>query len=597
MTKELEEPTEPHDTPFRYCSAVIQPLSENSLLVKNLITGNLSITPPQVVAVASRCLQYATMEEHCTKISTASKIDFQMCASLLREAEEARLFLVRTDESLAFQKLEHRPTYIDIIGIPTRNRPSLLRRMLASLRPHLMKHEQKVTILVIDDSPDAAMRALNQQVVDMYTSIPKMTVAYISPETRSRYSNEVCRRSGCDPSLVQFALNADLRATVTVGAARNFMLLGSLGHNILFIDDDVVLDLCRTPSSNDGIDIGESSIQRFYDHNTLSQTIDCPENVLDLHDRMLNVNIREVWKHSIGARLSSEMLRRIRSQKTQVIASQMGMKGDCGIDHPFTLFIQDDEAWGRLTNTQESYTNGMYKRQVLSGGTAFNVTPHIHTQAYCLGINNSRGTPPTLPVMRGEDAILGLLLRLGNPDAFFGILPRAVRHCPESMRRFDHGVAVRHAGRFSMAETINLLITMSGPIWGRTWQERIGAIGASMATLERADDIEMREHLRRLIEPLLIKWLCRIERRIATSSPGAEWLYDMIGIRDNLLLALNSVDHLIPWDLPSHSRNEHEYSAFRSIINKYALLLQAWPAFLQAASSSEYSITHSFPGV
>lgn len=581
--------------PIKYCAEVQALLSSGSVLLRSSVTGRSVITDRRTAKIASLCTTFATPVEHCARLYSQTGAEIQECKGILQLAIEKDLCVSRDRLSMLLRgsfASGETCRHIGMIGIPTCNRPRTLDRVLGSIAGHLRDDQRNVTVLVVDDSSTDAMQESNAAVIAAHARSSGLQIRYVNQRVRERYAATLARNSGVDREVVAFGVEKNSFFPASAGAARNIILLQSLGCCLLSLDDDVLCQVALTPGSSDRVEFADVTTARWFlsggDEVGASRFV--PENILDLHDRMLNIDATAFTPGFEGiAGIESmpvDLCRRMGEGRARVVASQMGILGDCGVDDTLLFYLQDSDGWSNLIRSESSYRSGIRNRLCLSGAKDFVITPRIHSQAGCLGLDNRNGLPPFLPVMRGEDVVLGLLIRVCEPEGLFGLIPRAILHAPETAREFQPDSALQRAGRFSLAETINLLITGAGGVWGRNCMERLRSLGRSLHELRWADDHDLRDHLHRIMDPILRKWMQKLEQRIEDSKTGI-WTSDLRQIRDQLLCGLNHFDPLAPLDLRAMGNEDEAPSRLREVASRFADFLQAWPALVAQARATE----------
>ena len=586
--------------PIKYCAQVQAFLSMGSVLLRSSVTGQSVVTDHRTAKIASLCTDFATLVEHCSRLTSQTGAELKECEAILRLAINKGLCVSQRQLSELIQcsfRSGSAFRHIDTIGIPTCNRPRILDRILHSISGHLREQQQNVTVLIMDDSSTKTMQEANATVVAAHAKLSGLKIRYVDQDARKHYITTLARKSGVDRRIVAFGLERSEYYPVSAGAARNMILLQSLGHYILSLDDDIACRIVSVPGSTDGIEFADGTASRWFlkDADEVYSSRFVSDNLLDLHEKMLNMNAgtftspgQEItWTGSIPL----DLYRRAQPGRARIIASQMGILGDCGIDDTMPFYLQDSDGWSELVRNESSYSSGIRNRLTLTGAKNFMITPRIHSQAGCLGLDNTNGLPPFLPVMRGEDVVLGLLMRVCEPDGLFGLIPRAILHSPETARTFPPLSTSQRTGRFSLAETINLLITGTGGAWGRDSMERLYSLARSLHELKRADDRDLRDHLHRIIVPVLRNWMQKLEQRL-DKSKAEIWTNDIRYIRDQLLCGLNHFDHLRPFDLQAMCGDDEAPSRLREVVSNFADFLDAWPTLVFHAHVTEYVHSH-----
>lgn len=567
-------------------------LSSRNVLMRNKVTGRSVIVDRSVAKAAAACKTFATLEQHLChahlKFDGAPEVSMRM----MRDALGAGLFVTRDHLSKC---LRQQPAFarayrkLDFVGIPTCNRPHMLNRVLASLTRHMEQHGRDATILVLDDSRTAAMQEANATVIANRQRVSSVPIRHVDDALREQCVVRLIRETSANPRGIRFGLGRNESFPSSAGAARNMLLLLTAGHAALFLDDDHICQVITMPEATDRIKLANrTTIRRFLSStDEVDKILYVTEDMLELHEQMLNVDISALtWEtdqltdfQSLGA----DTYRRLGRQKPRIITSQMGIFGDCGMDDPLSHVLQDRSEFSGAIRDDKSYRAAMWGRQVLTGTNDFLATPRIHSQAGCLAVDNCDGLPPFLPVMRGEDVVFGLLIRICMPECLFGLLPRAIVHAPDVTREFSTGAAIQRAGHFSLAETINLLVTGSGGVWGAGCGERVRSLGKSLEQLLSAGDQELGDYLQRIIDPILIDWIHKLEQHLENSDEDAPWAEELRAIQERFLLGMDAFDPLQPYDLHAVQTEGGPPAALRAIAGGFSQFIQVWPALLDSA--------------
>lgn len=575
--------------PIRYYAETRAAAGSRRLLLRNPINSRTAILDCEAATHLSVCSTFASVEEHCTRLEQISGADRAECRSRLQYAIDAGLFISVEESKSLIKRFPPRKTRrtIDYIGIPTRNRPRLLDRVLMGLSSHLQIFERNVTVVIVDDSDDAAMQQANAKVVAAYRSDARMTIEYIDFERRARLVAELAADTGLPLEIVSFALTGASEYPLSTGAARNVVLLHTAGHCVLFLDDDVHMRLAKVPGSSEGLSFGDGGFENtfFIRPEDIERCDFVDENILELHEKILNADQMELLEEMDGAVClpSHRMSRRIEGGDANITVSQMGILGDCGLDTPLIFYLSGAETWSGMTREDSLYRAATRNRTVLRGSRNFLITNGVHAQTHCLAVDNSRDLPPFLPVMRAQDGVFGLLVHNCIPGSLFGLIPRAILHQPQPAREFLPETTMRCAGRFNLAESMMALITTAGTIPGAKSSQRVQMLGRWLEQLRFAPEQELRERLRQVFDPLLIRTIQTMEKRLENTGRATCWSDDVRRIRDASLNGLNSVNHLAPVDL-CHTFGETEaVRMFRDIIVRFSAQLQIWPRLVESA--------------
>jgi len=592
-----------NDQLFRCFGHVRTRLDSGRDVFQNRITHVLSVADRRVTAAAGFCSEFATLSEHAGFIAAqqrngpSSAADWKLVllqaaeAGLLTSIEETRAYILSRVPPLPCVRV------ISRVGIPTKNRPQLLRRALKSVVENLQAFEREAQILVTDDSESLEMQAANRQAISSVARSNRIEILYGNLESRRRFTAFLARESGLPIELISFALANDQRYPVGIGACRNSLLLDSAGHCLLYLDDDVRLRVTAIPGSGDELVLRSEPFSTWF--LSSADEIDSFQfpriDLLGAHESLLNFDrdaVRDgragVWRIALSS-ASIGFLKRIPNGNAGVVVSVMGVVGDSGFDDPLAYFVFGGETFGRLINTKESYESALFNRLVLHGPKTASVAETSECHSYCMGVDNTEVLPPFFPMMRGEELVFGTLITKAVPGALFGAIPKAILHEPGEARQFASDAAVRRAARFMTGETLAFLIgseDLKGTVRGKLMK----SIGVRLREALDQDDRSLNAQITSSIEPMLLHWLRRLDEatRECTDS-SAFWARDVLTIKAAILSGLEARNHLIPIDLEQAYGADEGALRFRRLGRQFGLLLEAWPDIVGAAKAVQSS--------
>jgi hypothetical protein len=583
---------------FKYLGGTRTPLGGTRELFRHPLTGEAVISERDALAAAALCRQFATIETHAPRVQAllgAAGESADRWTSLLRGAAAAGVLQSARDvEDYILARLipsRGRRT-IDRIGIPTRNRPRVLERLLRSLAGHLREWGRRIDVCVLDDSPAAEMQHANLEIVRAWARDPNLRVRYGNRHTRRTFAMALARESGVPFALASFALEGSAPFPVSTGAARNAILLETVGHGVLYLDDDVQCSLAAIPDARDcvGFQGDAASTWFFQSWADVRRCEFAPLDLLAAHERMLGIDRQAVDPanpHALPvdtSQVSSRFLKAIRRGQARVAVSLTGIVGDSGWDDPFGYFLLGDETFGQLARCEETYRAAMKNRLILNGPRSLCVSDQCTCHSTCMAVDNTSLLPPFTPVMRGQDLVFGALLTKCVPGALMGVIPAAILHEPAERRQFTSDAAVIRAGRFMTGETLALLARIE-PIRGSSPAALMRSLGAHLRELMALSNEDFEAHVRAAVEPMLIVCLQQLDAAIARHARTSSfWMNDALEIRAAALRALNGRNHAAPSDLEDAFGPSGAARRFRRFVGRFGSLLTAWPALVEASA-------------
>lgn len=573
----------------KYCAETRASLGPNNVLLRNPVSARTTIVERNIAAALCMCNTFASIEEHSLRLAATHNVDGRTATHWLQSAIESGMFVSFPEsQEVAFRCVTTpAPRNIECVAIATRNRPAMLRRLLDELDENLAEFGRKPQITVLDDSDEESFQRVNAEVIGRFKCRFGAKLLYIDQTKRKRMVEQLTQSAGLLDRTAAFALHRHPNFPFSTGAAQNALLLATAGRCMLFLDDDI---RCRTtpiPGYSDQITLGDARIESWF-FESESDIEQCPfirEDLLGLHERLLNFESAD-WTSNLATTPGADtnaLFRRLKSGEASVVVSQMGILGDSGVDSPLPSYISGPETWARLARSENLYKNAIRNRLILRGGKCFCVTHAVHSQTHCLAVNNEKGVPPFLPIMRGQDGLFGLLVSKCIPNSLFGVVPRAILHSPQQAREFTPKAAVASSSRVQLAEAIMALVSTYNFIPGVTVSQRMGSLGRMLLELRGARDEELRERINSAIEPLFIRVLQVVQSRLDRADEHAFWKNDLLEIRDAALRRLDSHNDLVPVDLETIHGTLRDGIGLREIVLAFAELLECWPALIEAS--------------
>ena len=586
-------------TKFKYYPCEHVRLGMQHELFQNLLTQETVVVPKELALIAALCTEPAELREHAVRVNS-------LITKPLQDPAEWEKFLVQAVESQLLLSLDQVRDYllehlavlpqrraIDMIGIPTRNRPAQLEVLLSGLSEHLARFHRSIELLVIDDSESEEMQVANQRVLAKFEDCPEMRLCYGNREMRKSFAHSLAEYAGLPPTVVSFALCGDDEYPVSVGACRNSILLDSAGHCLLYLDDDVQCRLAAVPGARQGLSFrADNYYGRFFTEREEIEACEfVHEDLLGAHEQVLNMDRNFVERALAGpagidvADVPRTLLKRIAGGNATVVASFIGLLGDAAMDDPLPYFVHGPATLAVLAHHEALYRAALRNRLIFRGPRATLITDQHDYMSYCMGIDNTDLLPPFMPVQRGEELVFGTLLSRCVPGALFGTIPRVVLHQPGEPRDFGADAALRRIGKFTVAEMICCLIRADGPKGGSRAELMISA-GQRLRDAISLSDPELRGYLRRALEPILVRQLQALDMALEKLPHDPNfWVEDVLQFKATFLEALQHQDFSLASDLEAIWGPSENRRRFRQLAERAAELLSCWPKIAAAARS------------
>jgi hypothetical protein len=375
---------------------------------------------------------------------------------------------------------------IRFVGIPTADRPHLLRRALRSYLANSLRHDRKPFFLVVDDSRTREALAANRAFVSTFAR-GQAQALYVGPEERAYLGRRLADLTGMPPAHVDWALSPSRRYPVTTGGARNALLLLAAGHLSLQIDDDTTADVFLPHGADNDDVIACSSApdptEFHFSNRPLEKHRPVDADVLELHERLLGRTISECvtddsFRRCMVEAIGATFLETLASHDT-IRTTTLGVAGRGTGSAAALLLGVPNQSRERLLATESGY------RAAMAGEHVRCVQRHtISDSRLCIGLNLALDTrsllPPFFPVLRDQDAVFGMLLqRMG---AYKGFIPRAVRHGTGDRTPLDTpSIAGRGAGSHAASHVIRLLEKAPAVSSGLAPDTSLSVLGAHLS--------------------------------------------------------------------------------------------------------------------
>jgi hypothetical protein len=433
---------------YRTADLEFFPAGPDLALVYSRDTGAAAFYRPDVLDLLSSLRDFRTLDDHLRQY-LADRPDVP-AGPLQRELIQLCRagFLTRRDEPPATGTANPNP--IGTVGFPTRDRPALLRRAVASYAENCLRYDRQVQFVVLDDSPqpDGAARA---GLAELGRRLG-IRISHAGRAERAAFAAELAEAGRIPVEVLRYGCLGEpapeeAAAESTVGANRNSMLLHAVGEPLFSADDDTVCRLAAPPRQDRQLRLVAEDDPLdtwfFADRDeAFGSVADTEQDLLGLHEEFLGQPPATVLGTAGAAdwadELSPAALRRLRGRPGRILLTSNGTVGDCGWDNPyFALFAQGD-SFARLTASAADYRRAGASRELAQAVRQPTITEHPQPRvAICLGLDNTEMLAPFPPTGRAEEVAFGAILTRCYRDGYGAHLPWLIRHDPEGTRQFS----------------------------------------------------------------------------------------------------------------------------------------------------------------
>ncbi|MEZ4311213.1 MAG: hypothetical protein R3F14_24485 [Polyangiaceae bacterium] len=450
----------------------------------------------------------------------------------------------------------------------------------------------------------------------------------------------LAKTAGVDRAIVAKALIGDPRIGIDTGANRNALLLEGAGEAIVMCDDDVRPRFAPAPGSParaaisaparrappnptaavrptgspdnapapgtaphfedtltlDGVRVRSGSpVTPFFSDAGSPLVRDEEWRSLDpisLHESLLGVDVAQavldeeelsVARGEAQDGLDGRLLGRLVRRGGRVVITQVGSAGDHGMGGSFGLMLLRGEARERLMRSEEAFLAAFEQRRVMQCAEEATIAETDQCMSMHLGIDARELVPPFVFAGRNSDGVMGTVLRACVDDAFFGFLPWAVEHAPETERRASFEAEIASVGSAGVNELLRLAI-------GGLAEARGAGTAAQLASLGRAierlgtQETEARATMREQAVRALGRRLVQIEQLLDEHRGAPDtWARAMERFADALRAAIVRDDLHVPAELAAAHGADAGWQLFLAYLCDVGQLFANWPALFEAA--------------
>ncbi len=478
------------------------------------------------------------------------------------------------------------------LGIITCGKPALLRRSVSSWVDFARRHGRELRITLVDDSPTPVLAQSQREAAHALEAELDIRLRFVDPVSRSGIARELAQIAGVDPELADFAVSGCPQPRVGIGGSRNLLQLVTPGRRVLSADDDIIAAFAVPPPHALALWINaEDAPMHTWFFDSVAETearvpVSNAPDALALHESFVGHPVAGVVARlsgpaslrGAGARLTAA----IQERPVRIAATALGLVGDCASDCLgfYSLLSGGDTEQRMLARaTPLSPSREILRRPefpILSQGVLF-IT-------FCHAADHTLPLPPYFPVGRGEDQVWQKLLHGSLPDTVVAHLPLAARHRPDGERRYTRDDYLDPCARFpGNAFLLGLLDIAMPPATVQGADARLAALGRHLA-----DAASEPSRFAGLVETAWRAYLAHhralVVNAVASRTAYPAWWQDSMRIiRERLERSLSrSAD--VPLEYATLI-GVPAIDALRQDVQRFAQLLEAWPALRQAAAT------------
>ncbi len=551
--------------------------TEKSAGMKNLIAlpfRVLSISPERELIISpSGCNIVTSAQGSALRAFTRLRRETDIDGSFKAEdvAILRRMGLV-VDEDEIMKRIRERsgghfaPPSLRSVGIPTRDRPKVLGKCVASWLENARDHGRRLEIVVFDTSPSRKAREQNLRQLKLFGGMAD--IRYSGPEQRGAFwrhlgTKGVAENGGDVP-------NWSFAADSNFGTVRNALMLDQAGEAFISADDDTIARPMIHPSLKGGIRLvgGEHCFDRWFFQSrstALNWARWAPRDIVGDHASILGRSLTSALSSGAEPVYLEQMCGHFAALEgpLRIIGTMPGKLGDSGRGDP------DWDVWaGNWCSGRESL--GRLEFAELPESTA--ISHHISFMATTVALDLREILPPFFPQHRGEDRMFAAIINRVLPNAFWGIVPHGIIH-----DRPPRGTELSSPFLRWCEMIWAQLIGLPGRRQGRSDAEAIREAGDD---IRRAVDSGFQNLRFSTLERLGIYVSERLAQFRNLSDSGApDGKRDMLNrAHDRMLREFSAL-----CDRAESATANITWEEFGRQLAAYGQLLQDWPALYQAA--------------
>lgn len=485
---------------------------------------------------------------------------------------------------------------ITSIGFVTRNRAACLARCASSYIENIGSAIEHTRILVMDDSDSTEHRSATRCLMKELKNRYGCRIGYADFDAKQRFVHRLHDVSQVPIDVIRFALTDVENYGCSIGANRNCLLLQTVGELGLSADDDTVCQMYLGPSSellrySSSQDIAQQ--EYFPDRESgLATLTPVDTNILSLHEQLLGRTLMtealtlENSNNFELHRMSRKLLRAVTERAGKIALTFMGRVGDVANPYNMLAMFADGDQRQAIMQSHASYLTNCTSREALRNVPS----PVVCDQELArmpmstvMGFDNRVLLPPFLPVLRGEDAIFGLILNRCFTEAHYGYLPEIVLHAPMESRTNRPEDLWNAMVQFPYRRFVEIFLqTLSLPQCGP--HRSLALVGEHLMAVGSQSMPSFVEHLKLGIWQFASSRLTVMEQLLDKYQGKPDfWAIDARKHNQLLLEAMLEDDFYVPADIKPGRTREDALELTRKLTFKFGELLHWWPQLVEAS--------------
>lgn len=638
------------DARYRVFDPTATALDGNTRLIHSRHSDEKALLSEAVAGLLFRCREFDTLEGHARRHARRQRTQFleeppsslwmRLFAGLLRLARrggvelplqeqeigpiqaQLRTFvkngLLVSEEAIRNEVIERcrgaaegkAPPQVTAVGIPTRNRPACLRRALESYTENFKRYGRTPRLLVADNSEEEEVQQKNRRILRDVGSRYEGEVRYLGLREREKMAQQIVISSGVPGKIAQFALLGDERCSGFYGAARNALLLSTVGETMLQLDDDTICNIAHPlEKAKSELRLSSRDVNEVWWYKSRDEVLDVvsyePLDLLGLHERLLGKDVAShILKNARNGSVSIDQmepsfLRSLNHSHPKVAVSMLGTVGDSGmyLNHNMARLLANGNSWDRLVTPDAGYRDRVNTRALIRAPRTQTLTDSVFCMSMCLGLDNSSPLPPYPPVQRDEDGVFRAVLRTCVPEAYSGYLPYLVQHNPPGER--SHATPITEETFPTPVVRTNdiikaLIFRYGSSILGRDPKRNVQLLGEQLSSLGTIDRPQFEEAVRPVVSQRISSRISRAEQRLQERRGNPSyWAKDVRRFITTHRKWLTEERLCAPTDVAG--KKEKRIGVLQDVIGKLGHLFTKWPEIVEVARNLSMSDQRESP--
>jgi hypothetical protein len=489
--------------------------------------------------------------------------------------------------------LDSRGAAISALAIVTADRPMVFARCLSSYLRHLAANGRALPIIVVDASSDAVHASAVAEIVDNTRRRSGATIDYLASSSRS----DIRRRAitnGARPSVMDWLLPA-VPAAGSAGAARNHLLLSSVGRAVLSVDDDTVGEVWASPDQDESVGfVGHTDPRetRCFATRTeavaFARSLGTPPDLIAQHEALLGRALQSLAECWPGGRHVEDVCGHLLpvfegpSLDWRVRATWTGVAGDAATHCPYPVLFVAGETRQRLAASADALSLAVSSREVVRAVRRPTVTHEPSLMTYCAAIDGRTIVPPFSSAIGNEDRMFAAMLRMCDPSAFVGQVPCGVVHDSSRTSVLEQGVIPS-----AHIRTSDVVEWLAAPWAGSAVKtdaaERMRGLGEYLSDCGHLSPASWRARVTAAVMDARRRTLVAVDQVLSDGFDYPRHYRQAIrGYQQAVLDAIRSPDAIVPLEFRGEPGLDSAMEALQKHFVSFGEALMAWPAIWES---------------